>query len=104
MRNPLVSSQTRNANNKFKRVAAKGMSTQTALTLSRRSRSSGTTTAKLDDHTRRKRSSAMVFTSNQMPSLTSTRILSLQPSRHFCRSLMVVVGLLRLALSQDDIL
>ena len=27
MRNPLVSSQTRNANNKFKRVASKGMST-----------------------------------------------------------------------------
>jgi potassium efflux system protein len=62
----------------------------TTTTLSRRSRSSGTTTAKPDGHTRRKRRSATVFTSKEMPSLTSTRILSLQPSRHFCRSLMVV--------------
>ena len=33
---------------------------------------------------------ATVFTSSEMPPLTSTRILSLQPSRHFCRSLIVV--------------
>ena len=73
-----------------RKVAAHQDFRSTTTTLSRRSRSSGTTTAKPDGHTRRKRRSATVFTSNEMPSLTSTRILSLQPSRHFCRSLMVV--------------
>jgi len=55
-----------------------------------RSRSSGTTTAQLDGHTSSERRSATVFTSNDTPPLTSTRILSLQPSRHFWRSLIVV--------------